>query len=96
MPFRTVGSPGTLSLAEFQRRIQQQESIYGPLVALGCEGGSNLMTFEVSPTAPASRIELEILGEGNPPAKPGHSLVCTGYVVAENKTLSVGAYRKLS
>lgn len=96
MPSKTVGSPGSLTLAQFQTVIQQQEGIYGPLIALGSQDRDNLITLEITPAAPHHRAELETIGVGNPPQKQGYTLVCTGNVFVENQPVIVAAYRQTS
>lgn len=89
----TVGTPGNLSLAEFQAVVQQQEGIIGPLKWLGREGQNNTITLEIGP-APNNRALLETYGGAGPPLKPGHVLICIGESLIESQPAKVAAYRR--
>jgi hypothetical protein len=88
-----MSTPGSQTLAQFQTVVQQQEQIFGPLTALGKEGTNNTMTFDVG-TSPAQGPELATYTDATPPAKSGHTIVCTGDCLVEGKAAKVVAYRK--
>lgn len=93
MASKTVGTLGSLSLSDLQTVVQQQEGIFGPLIAMGIQNQENFITFEIGPT-PRNRTELEISPGGMPSLKPGHTLVCTGVVLVKSSPVSVTAHRK--
>ncbi len=92
MASKTVATPGSQSLAEFQKVVQQMEGIYGPLTALGKEGSNNTITLEIG-TSPANRAVLETYEGKDPPAKPGYALICKGDCLVDGKPATVAAYR---
>lgn len=94
MATKTVGTPGNQSLAEFQKVVQQQEGIFGPLKALGREGQNNSITLEIGPS-PTKRAVLEIYMGDEPPDKSGHVLICKANCLVESKPANVAAYRPM-
>jgi hypothetical protein len=93
MATETVKTPGSQTLGDFQTVVQQNEGIFGPLKALGKEGANNTITFEVG-SAPTNRAVLETYQGGDPPEKEGHSVICTGDCLVEDKPVQVVANRK--
>ena len=91
-PTRTVPTPGTQTLAEFQRVVQQQEGIFGPLKTLGREGENNTITLEIAP-APVNRALLEVYRNDQPPPKVGHTIICTAECLVEGQLAKIVAYR---
>lgn len=94
MASETVATAASLSLFELQTIVQQQEEIFGPLIALGSQGQGNLITLEIG-TTPSNRAQLEISVGEPPPQKPGHKVVCTGSVFVNSNSVNVTAYRKI-
>lgn len=92
MAEKTVGTPGSQSLANFQTVVQEQEGIFGPLKALGKEGKNNLITLEIGPSL-ANRAVLETYQGSKPPEKAGHHLICSGDCLVEGQPAKVAAYR---
>lgn len=93
MPSKTVATPGSQSLAQFQTVVQQQEGIFGPLIGLGKEGQNNTITLEVGGT-PANRAVLETYEGEELPKKAGHDLICKGNCLVESQPAKVAAYRR--
>lgn len=89
----TVEITGNQSLADFQTVVQEQEGIFGPLTALGTQGSNNTITLDIGPT-PANRAVLETYEGDAPPAKDGHSVVCTGDCLVDGQPAKVVAYRQ--
>ena len=87
-----VASDGARPLGELQTIVQQNEGIFGPLLALSSHGVNNFMTFAIG-QRPAQRAELELIGAGNAPPKPDHDLVCVGDVMVNARPVRVAAYR---
>lgn len=92
MASRTVASDGSLPLGQFETIVQQQEGIFGPLLALSSLGAQNLITLTVGPR-PEHRARLEIIAAEPAPAKPGHDLICTGDVFVLGQPVLIAAYR---
>jgi hypothetical protein len=92
MPSTTVASDGARPLGEFQTIVQQNEGIFGPLLALSSQGANNIITLEIGPR-PAQRAQLELIGAGSAPTKPGQDLVCVGNVLVSALPVRVAAYR---
>ena len=87
-------TPGSQDLPTFQTVVQQQEGIFGPLVALASQIPNNVMTFQVGPSPDtAHRATLEVFA-GHPPEKTGFILVCIGNCLVSGTAQSVAAYRK--
>lgn len=93
MPSTTEKTDGNQSLPDFQTVVQQQEGIFGPLTALGTQDSDNTMTFDIGPM-PANLAKLETYDGAAPPAKGGHSIVCTGNCLVESQPAKVVAYRQ--
>jgi hypothetical protein len=93
MPSKTVATPGSQSLTDFQTVVWQQEGIFGPLTALGTENQNNTITLDVGPS-PANRAMLEKIQGDSPPAKAGYDLICSGDCLVESQPTKVAAYRK--
>jgi hypothetical protein len=92
MRTRTIGTPGIQQLAAFQSVVQQQEGIFGPLIALGTWGQSNTMTMAIGPS-PANRAVLEIYEGEAPLPRAGHAPICQGDCFVEGRPAKVVAYR---
>ncbi len=89
----TRETTGNQSLADFETVVQQQEGIFGPLTALGKQGSNNTITLDIGP-APANRAVLATYASDAPPAKDGHSVVCTGDCLVDGQPAKVVAYRQ--
>ncbi len=94
MPTRTVHSDGSFDLATFQTNVQQQEEIFGPLLAMSTTGQDNELVLEIA-SAPSNRAVLEKIDSDAAPEKPGHRVICTGNVFVNRSKQSLAAYRKL-
>jgi len=92
MASKTVATPGSQSLADFQTVVQQQEGIFGPLTALGKEGSNNTITLEIG-TSPTKRAVLARYDGDTPPDRAGHSLICQGDCLVQGEPAKVAAYR---
>jgi hypothetical protein len=93
MTSSTVASDGGLSLDQFQTVVQQNEGIFGPLLALSSQGSNNIITLEVG-QSPEQRVQLEIIAGTPAPDKPEHEIVCTGNVLVGGSPVVVAAYRR--
>ncbi|MBI2998136.1 MAG: hypothetical protein HYY46_06725 [Deltaproteobacteria bacterium] len=93
MRSKTVATPGSQSLAEFQTVVQQQEGIFGPLTALGKKDQNNTITLQIGP-GPGNRAVLETYKGNNPPEKGGFDLICAGDCLVEGQPAKVAAYRR--
>ena len=91
---KTVETPGKQSLADFQKVVQQQEEIFGPLKALGQEGDDNTITLEIGPS-PKNLAVLETYKDADPADKLGYVLICKANCLVEGKPANVAAYRQI-
>jgi hypothetical protein len=89
-----AGTPGSQDLATFQTFVQQQEGIFGPLIALSSESPNNITTFEVGPSPDASHRAILETYAAHPPPKDGHVLVCIAKCFVSGALQHVAAYRK--
>jgi len=87
---------GTQDLSDFQRVIQQQEEIFGPLISLSNDGVNNIMTFQIGPRPDAEHLVIIDTYIDHPPLKNGFVLVCISNCLVSGTIQSVGAYRKKS
>lgn len=94
MTSQVVASSSAKTLADFQRIVQQQEGIFGPLIALSSQQGNNWIVLEENPVKPANRATLQVIQQEPAPAVPGSTVVCTGNCFVEDKAVLVAAYRK--
>ncbi|MCP5371928.1 MAG: hypothetical protein H6907_09370 [Hyphomicrobiales bacterium] len=92
MEKETVESPGSLSLADFELTIQQSEEIIGPLTALGRNGANNTFTL-LYDDVPQNLAVLATYDGDAPPARDGHTIICTGDCLVESAPAKVVAYR---
>lgn len=92
MASQTVAAAGSSDLPTLQTIVQQNEGIYGPLIALGSSGADSLLTFNVGQT-PAKRAELFVIAALPAPNRPGQTLICTGVVFVSSIQKLVAAYR---
>ncbi len=94
MATKTVGTPGTQSLDDFQTVVQQQEGIFGPLFGLGKDGANNTITLTIGPK-PAKRAVLATYSGDTPPQRDGHEIICSAECLVEEHSVKVVAYRPL-
>ncbi len=84
---------GSQDLPTFQTVVQQQEQIFGPLMALSSSGDKNVMTFTID-TSPDKTHQITLVAyTGHPPAQPNMVLVCVGNCIVSGKAQSVAAFR---
>ncbi len=93
MSERTFSVPGSLSLEDFETTVQQKEDINGFLKALGKDGDQNTFTIDRR-RPPTNLAKLETYKGDEPPAKAGHSVVCTGDCLVDGQSAKVVAYRQ--
>lgn len=91
--FSVPEPPGNLSLEDFETTVQQTERINGFLIALGKDGHQNNFTIDRR-RPPTNLAKLETYEGDAPPAKAGHSVVCTGDCLVDGQPAKVVAYRK--
>ena len=84
---------GSQSLQQLQLVVQQQEGIFGPLIALNGSGAVNVMTFQVAPSPDNAHRAILDAYAGHPPAKSGFSLICIGNCIVGGAPQSVAVYR---
>ncbi len=88
-----ISLPGSLSLEDFETSVQQEERVNGFLKALGKEGDQNTFTIDRR-RPPTNLAKLETYEGDPPPAKAGHSVVCTGDCLVDGQSAKVVAYRQ--
>ncbi len=93
MSERTFGVPGSLSLEDFETTFRQTEELNGFLKSLGSDGDQNTYTIDRK-RPPANLAKLETYEGNAPPAKDGHSVVCTGDCLVDSQPAKVVAYRQ--
>jgi hypothetical protein len=83
-----------LTLTDFETVVQQQEGIFGPLIALSSASSGNVIELQVG-SKPTNRAVLkEFTGQG-PDVLPDHALICTGVCLVENRRAKIAAYRQI-
>ena len=92
MRTKTIGTLGIQPLATFRTVVQQQEGIFGPLMASGTWGPRNTITMAIGPS-PVNRAVLEISEGDEPLPREGHARICQGDCFAEGRPAKVVAYR---
>ena len=93
MSERTFSVPGSQSLGDFETTVQQTEEINGFLKAFGKDGDQN--TYNIERRRPPTNLaKLETYEGDAPPAKDGHSVVCTGDCLVDSQPAKVVAYRQ--
>lgn len=93
MAERTFSVSGNLSLEDFATTVQQKEDLNGILIALAKDGDQNTFTIDRQ-RPPTNLAKLETYNGDAPPAKGGHSIVCTGDCLVESQPAKVVAYRQ--
>lgn len=93
MATATEATPGSQDLPTFQTVVQKQEGIFGPLTTLAIQPPNNIMTFQVGPSSDTAHRAILQVYTDHPPAKEGHSLVCTGTCLVSGTPQLVAAYR---
>ena len=93
--FKVPEPPGNLSLEDFETTVQQTERINGFLKALARNRDQNQNTFTIERRRPPTNLaKLETYEGDAPPAKDGHSVVCTGDCLVDGQPAKVVAYRQ--
>ncbi len=87
-------TPGSQALPTFQKEVQDNEGIFGPLLSLSSEGVNNIMTFQVGPKPDIAHRAILDTYTDHPSQKAGYTLICTGACLVSNASQQVGAYRK--
>lgn len=90
----TEATPGTQDLPTFQTVVQQQEEIFGPLIALWSDGPRNVMEFQVGPSPDGTHRASLITYSDHPPQRDGFSLICVATCLVGGALQQVAAYRK--
>ncbi len=91
---RTFSVPGSLSLENFETKVQRTEEMNGFLKALGKDGDQNTITIDRKKPPKKNLAKLETYEGGAPPAKAGHSVVCTGDCLVDGQPAKVVAYKQ--
>ena len=86
-PINTIGAPPSLSLADLETLIAQQEEVLGPLVSLANDGSQNLLTFDLESDPPATHPRIIV---GEPPA---NSTTPSGKIFISGQLQDVRALR---
>jgi hypothetical protein len=85
--------PPELSTQDLERVIQQQEEIIGPLVSIGNDNISTLVTFDVDQDPPTNPALLRPLRPGSHDIIPGAALISTGVCFVNGQLQEIRAYR---
>ena len=87
-PVSPVIASRSLSLAEMNTLVEQQESILGPLVTIGNDGTENLLIFDFERDPPEKHA---IVDTAEPP--PNVTVLATGKVFIAGQLEDVLVYR---
>lgn len=92
MASKLFRSDGSNDLNFLQTVVNQQEGIYGPLIALTSEIGQTYLVFQRGAPPNPRSVLATITGEPAPP-RPPQSAACSGLCVLEGQEKWVAAYR---
>lgn len=81
--------PAEFSTQDLERVIQQQEEILGPLVSIGNDGISTLLTFDVEQDPPTNRALLRLGSQ----EVTGAAAIFRGICFVNGRLQEITAYR---
>ena len=92
MASKLFRSDGSNDLTFLQTVVNQQEGIYGPLIALTSEIGQTYLVFQRGAAPNPRSVLVKIDGEPAP-ARPPQTVACSGLCVLGGQETWVAAYR---
>lgn len=86
-------APAAWNLSQINQLVVQQEGLFGPLVAIGADSATTVLSFDTNQPNPTTNAVIGTQIGGVPQLPSGAKLVCQGTIFVSGKLELAAATR---